>query len=240
LKHFLLPIRNWQWENDWYIEDNLEGEPLGQEGWTYSIDFPMEFTAERKWNSLVRRRKWMRHCRYLPISQWALIDSIHGDHCVEPFIDISTGGWNVPGQSDSSCNHIAVWAVTIMGRVMYRTDVTRLSPEGKSWQNIPLADQGREANQISCGPTGLVWAVSWDGSALVRIGVTRENLCGESWMRVESPLGTDIDRNDKSESELSGAKLTMVTVGVDAVWALTRDGRVWFRKGIRGANAGKK
>ncbi|CAG2179506.1 unnamed protein product, partial [Oppiella nova] len=82
---------------------------------------------------------------------------------------------------------------------------------------------GWEVNQISCGPTGLVWTVAWDGSALVRTGINRDNVCGNNWVKVEAP---------------NESKLMQVSVGVDSVWALTRDGKVWFRKGIRGLNSG--
>ena len=34
-------------------------------------------------------------------------------------------------------------------------------------------------------------------------------------------------------------KLAHVSVGTNAVWAVTRDHRVWFRKGVRGESAGQ-
>ena len=61
---FTLPSKCWQWESDWYIDNNIEGEPLEPEGWTYAIDFPMKFGSERRWNSLVRRRRWLRYRRF--------------------------------------------------------------------------------------------------------------------------------------------------------------------------------
>ena len=232
---FSLPSKSWQWESDWYIDDNIEGEPLGIEGWTYAIDFPMKYSCDRHWNSLVRRRRWLRvrrfvrldatHnsisllFRYVSVNEWALLESVHDDFVAEPFIDIATGGYNIPG-ANKDC--LAVWAVTVIGRVMFRAGVEKLSPEGTSWLNIQVPP-GWEVNQISCGPTGLVWAIAWDGSALVRSGVNRENISGSNWLRVEPP-------ND--------SKLLQVSVGVDAVWAITRDCKVWFRKGIRGLNSG--
>jgi tectonin beta-propeller repeat-containing protein 1 len=62
---FTLPSKCWQWETDWYIETNIEGEPLEPEGWSYAIDFPMKYGTERRWNSLVRRRRWLRFRRSL-------------------------------------------------------------------------------------------------------------------------------------------------------------------------------
>lgn len=61
---FHLPSKSWQWESDWYIDNNIEGEPLGIEGWTFAIDFPMNYNSERRWNSLVRRRRWLRFRRF--------------------------------------------------------------------------------------------------------------------------------------------------------------------------------
>lgn len=46
---------------------------------------------------------------------------------------------------------------------------------------------------------------------------------GEGWLEVESP-----------DEEV---KLIQVSVGVNSVWAVTADRRVWFRKGIKGETA---
>lgn len=47
---------------------------------------------------------------------------------------------------------------------------------------------------------------------------------GEDWSEVESP-----------EKDL---RLVQVSVGTDAVWAVTHDGGVWFRKGVQGEISG--
>lgn len=47
---------------------------------------------------------------------------------------------------------------------------------------------------------------------------------GEDWSEVESP-----------QKDL---RLVQVSVGTDAVWAVTHDGGVWFRKGIQGEISG--
>ncbi|XP_054159863.1 tectonin beta-propeller repeat-containing protein 1-like [Oppia nitens] len=216
---FTLPSKSWQWESDWYVDNNIEGEPLEPEGWSYAIDFPMKFSSERRWNSMVRRRRWLRFRRYVAVNEWTLLESIHGDYVTEPFIDISTGGYEVHGTNNGV---LAVWAVTIIGRVMYRTGIEKYSPEGVSWINVSVPT-GWEVNQISCGPSGLVWAIAWDGSALVRTGINRDNVFGNNWIRVDAP---------------NKSKLMQISVGMDGVWALTRDGKVWFRKGVRGLNSG--
>lgn len=106
---------------------------------------------------------------------------------------------------------------------MFRHGVTTKSPEGSKWNavSIPL---GCEVNQISVGPSGLVWCALLDGRALVRIGVTRDSLCGESWVEVRGP-GENL-------------RIIQLSVGSCAVWAVTQDKQVWFRKGVKGEGSG--
>lgn len=47
---------------------------------------------------------------------------------------------------------------------------------------------------------------------------------GEDWSEVEPP-----------QKDL---RLIQVSVGTDAVWAVTHDGAIWFRKGIQGEISG--
>ena len=63
-------------------------------------------------------------------------------------------------------------------QVVYRSGVTRLSPEGLSWLVVPTP-KGCEASQVSCGPSGLTWVTTWDGSVLVRTGMSRDTPQGE-------------------------------------------------------------
>lgn len=106
---------------------------------------------------------------------------------------------------------------------MFRTGVTTKSPEGAKWISVPVPP-GCEINQLSVGPTGLVWAALLDGRALVRIGVTRDSLSGESWVEIRGPVDS--------------SRIIQVTVGTCAVWAVTQDKQVWFRKGVKGEGAG--
>ncbi|XP_049762873.1 tectonin beta-propeller repeat-containing protein [Schistocerca cancellata] len=214
-----LPSMAWQWEGDWHIETTLDGQPLDDDGWTYAVDFPANFHAKKQWKSCVRRRKWVRYRRYSAMNSWCAVAPLHKDPTQEPFIDVSVGGQNVPG---AAAGNLLVWAITAHGRVMFRTGVSTTAPEGQRWTAIPVPP-GCEVNQISVGPTGLVWAVLWNGRALVRAGVTRENTTGEFWIEVAPP---------------EEGKLSQVSVGTSAVWAVTRDHRVWFRKGIRGESCG--
>nr|CAD7402194.1 unnamed protein product [Timema cristinae] len=209
------PSMAWQWEGEWHLETTLDEI----NGWSYAIDFPATFHPKKQWKSCVRRRKWIRYRRYSALNSWCAIAPLHKDPTQEPFIDVAAGGQNVPGGDPG---HLLVWAITAHGRVMFRTGVSTTAPEGLRWSSITVPP-GWEVTQISVGPTGLVWAVLWNGRALVRTGVTRENPTGDFWLEIAAP------------EEL---KLLQVSVGTNAIWAVTRDHRVWFRKGVRGESAG--
>lgn len=43
------------------------------QGWTYAIDFPATYTRDKKWNSCVRRRRWIRYRRYKSQDTWAKV-----------------------------------------------------------------------------------------------------------------------------------------------------------------------
>lgn len=43
------------------------------QGWTYAIDFPATYTRDKKWNSCVRRRRWIRYRRYRSRDAWAKV-----------------------------------------------------------------------------------------------------------------------------------------------------------------------
>lgn len=215
-----LPSSGWQWEGHWYLEDNVDGQLLGPEGWSYCVDFPFTYTSQKHWNSMVRRRKWIRYRRYVATERWAEIEGIHKDPVLEPIVDVSIGGIEMPGGNHE---HIAVWVVSVLGRVLFREGVTRLCPEGTHWVPIQVPEN-LEVNQVSVGRTGLTWAVSWSGNALVRLGVSRHNYMGTEWTEVSAP--------DSEE------KLLQVSVGQNMVWAVGRNGTVWFRKGIRSDDLG--
>ncbi|XP_031344755.1 tectonin beta-propeller repeat-containing protein isoform X2 [Photinus pyralis] len=215
-----LPSMAWQWEGDWQLELTLMGQPLDHNGWTYAVDFPSQYYPKKQWSSCVRRRLWVRSRRYSAMNSWCAIAPLHKDATTEPFIDISVGGNNVVGADPGT---MLVWAVTSHNRVMFRTGVSAKSPEGAKWNSI-LVPPGCEINQISVGATGLVWASLLDGRALVRIGVTRDSLPGESWVEIRGPV--------------ERSRILHISVGTCAVWAVTQDKQVWFRKGVKGEGAG--
>lgn len=215
-----LPSMAWQWEGDWHLECDLDGQPLDHDGWAYAIDFPATYQAKKSWNSYVRRRKWVRFRRYSALNSWCAIAPLHKDPTQEPFIDVAIGGTNVPSADTGT---LLVWAVTAHGRVMFRSGATTTAPEGLRWTAI-TTPSGCEVAQISVGSTGLVWAVLYNGRAIVRSGVTKNSLTGESWLEVKPP-GT-------------GLKITQVSVGTDSVWCVTNDNHVWFRRGVKGEAAG--
>ncbi|XP_035578046.1 tectonin beta-propeller repeat-containing protein 1 isoform X2 [Zalophus californianus] len=212
-----LPSRHWEWESDWYVDENFGGEPTEKGGWTYAIDFPATYTRDKKWNSCVRRRRWIRYRRYKSRDTWAKIPSKEDPKQLpDPFNDLSVGGWEI---TDEPVGRLSVWAVSLQGKVWYREDVSHPNPEGSSWS---LVDTPGEAVQISCGPHDLLWVTLWEGQALVREGINRNSPKGSSWSIVEPPASEN--------------GIVHVSVGVGVVWAITKDRKVWFRRGVNSHN----
>nr|XP_025131367.1 tectonin beta-propeller repeat-containing protein 1 isoform X4 [Bubalus bubalis] len=212
-----LPSPHWEWESDWYVDENFGGEPTEKGGWTYAIDFPATYTRDKKWNSCVRRRRWIRYRRYKSQDTWAKIPSEDDPQQLpDPFSDLSVGGWEV---TDEPVGRLSVWAVTLQGKVWYRENVSHHNPEGSSWS---LVDTPGEAVQISCGPHDLLWVTLWEGQALVREGINRNNPKGSSWSTVEPPTSEN--------------GILHVSTGVCVVWAVTKDRKVWFRRGVNSHN----
>lgn len=73
LHSFQCPSRSWEWEGDWYVDLTCGGEPSQTGGWEYAVDFPANFSPEKKWNSCVRRRRWIRYRRYTAQGSWAKV-----------------------------------------------------------------------------------------------------------------------------------------------------------------------
>ncbi|RXM32905.1 Tectonin beta-propeller repeat-containing protein 1 [Acipenser ruthenus] len=216
LDSFRLPSEHWEWEADWYVDENIDGEPTEKGGWTYAIDFPATYTKDKKWNSCVRRRRWIRYRRYKSRDTWAKIPSQDDGPLPDPFSDISAGGWEI---TDEPRGRLSLWAVSLQGKMWYREGIHHHNPEGSMWTEVTTPG---EVVQISCGPSDLVWAVLWEGQLLVREGISRENPKGSSWVVVDSP-STEV-----------GA--IHVAVGINVVWAVTKDRKVWFRRGINSHN----
>ncbi|XP_028670052.1 tectonin beta-propeller repeat-containing protein 1 [Erpetoichthys calabaricus] len=216
LDSFHLPSEHWEWEADWYVDENIDGDPTEKGGWTYAIDFPATYTKDKKWNSCVRRRRWIRYRRYKSRDTWAKVPSQNAGPLPDPFSDLSVGGWDI---TEEPMGRLSLWAVSLQGKVWYREGICHHNPEGSSWEEVSTPG---EVVQISCGPSDLVWAVMWEGQLLVREGISRENPKGSSWVVVESP-----------SSEVGAVH---VSVGVSVVWAVTKDRKVWFRRGINSHN----
>uniref|UniRef100_A0A4W4EAH0 Peroxin/Ferlin domain-containing protein n=1 Tax=Electrophorus electricus TaxID=8005 RepID=A0A4W4EAH0_ELEEL len=212
LHSFHLPSENWEWEGDWYVDDESCGrESSATGGWEYAVDFPTTFSKEKKWNSCVRRRRWLRNRKYKAWGCWAKVPLGKGRPTPEHFSDISCGGWEM---SDSPKKPISVWAVSQQGKVWFRTDVKQQNPEGSVWELVPAP---QEVTQIDAGPGHLLWAVVWDGRLLVRTGINKDCPKGSSWILVDPP---------------NKAGAIHIAVGVNVVWAITKDSKVWFRRGV--------
>ncbi|XP_062874812.1 tectonin beta-propeller repeat-containing protein 1 [Trichomycterus rosablanca] len=219
LHSFHLPSENWEWEGDWYVDDESCGrESTATGGWEYAVDFPTTFTKEKKWNSCVRRRRWLRYRRYKALGLWAKVPLDKGQPPPDPFGDISCGGWEMSDRPDKP---ISLWAVSQQGKVWFRSGIQLQNPEGTAWEHIP-GPFPTEVAQVSAGPGDLLWAVLWDGQLLVRTGISKQCPKGVSWVMVEPPNKT---------------RAIHVAVGVCVVWAVTRDNKVWFRRGVNSHNA---
>ncbi|XP_069761521.1 tectonin beta-propeller repeat-containing protein 1 isoform X3 [Narcine bancroftii] len=194
-----------------YQEETFENQ-----GWTYAIDFPATYTKSKRWNSCVRRRRWIRYRRYKSCNTWAKIPSQNTGPLPDPFHDIAVGGWEI---TDEPLGHLSVWAVTVLGKVFYRENINDQNPEGSSWTEIQTVG---EVVQIACGPCDLVCAVLWEGQLIMRKGLNRENPKGNSWQIIEP--------------QNSGNGFVQVSVGVNVLWAVTRDRKMWFRRGVCSEN----
>ncbi|XP_033944590.1 tectonin beta-propeller repeat-containing protein 1 isoform X3 [Pseudochaenichthys georgianus] len=216
LHSFQLPSRSWDWEGDWYVDQSCGGEPSQTGGWEYAVDFPANFSPDKKWNSCVRRRRWIRYRRYTAQGSWAKIPLDNPRKPPLPLCDISCGGWEL---SDQSGRYPYLWGVSQQGEVWFREGIHPRVPEGSSWEEIEMP---KEVAQLSAGPGDLLWVVLWDGNLLVRTGLSLDCPTGTSWVEVESPT-----------KEMEALH---VSVGVSVVWVVTKDYKVWFRRGVNSHN----
>ncbi|XP_046393744.1 tectonin beta-propeller repeat-containing protein [Ischnura elegans] len=240
LERVVLPSPAWQWEeSSWRVEASLNGQPLDAEGWTYAVDFPAAYHPEKSWKSCVRRRKWVRHRVYAAVDGWSAIPPLNDkDPTEEPFIDICVGGQSIVGAPKG---HLSVWAVTAKGRVLYREGVTWTCPEGVGWSEVAVgsSEEAQEVKQVGVGPMGDAWCILWNGHALVRAGVARDHLKGDLWVSLQPPSpGAPLPGSCANGSGATSAPLSQISVGTWGAWAVTVDGRTWYRRGIRSSNGG--
>ena len=59
-------------------------------------------------------------------------------------------------------------------QLLYRSGISRLSPEGTSWDFISLDDE-EEVQAVAAGPSGMLWVITWAGTLLARTGVSWQN-----------------------------------------------------------------
>uniref|UniRef100_A0A0P6H8Z5 Tectonin beta-propeller repeat-containing protein n=1 Tax=Daphnia magna TaxID=35525 RepID=A0A0P6H8Z5_9CRUS len=215
LKRVKLPSQAWVWDEQWHLELLHEGQHLDAEGWMYAVDFPRAYSNTKAWNSCVRRRKWVRNRRYNGLRTWVSLPPVVLNDMMEPFIDIATGGAEIPG---AVSGFVAVWAVTINGLLLYREGVNLLTcPDGTNWKQIETP-QGCEPCQVSVGPQGVVWILAWTGQLLTRNGVTWNCETGITWYEVPPPF--------------KGLSFSHISVGLNSTWAVSRENEVWLRKGL--------
>ncbi|GLD57592.1 tectonin beta-propeller repeat-containing protein 1-like protein [Lates japonicus] len=225
LDSFRLPSDSWEWEADWYVDENFEGEPTEKGGWTYVIDFPATYTKDKKWNSCVRRRRWLRYRRYKAMDTWSKIPS-QQSALPDPFSDISCGGWEI---SEEPRGRLSQWAVSLQGKsgVVQRESITKIlrlfvggvspgSSPSQLWgtwsETWPYGGQLRVREGM--GDFKGTWLA--DGRKVwFRRGVNSHNPSGSGWI---SMVG----------------EMIMVNVGLnDQVWGISCEDRaVYFRQGV--------
>ncbi|XP_064613719.1 tectonin beta-propeller repeat-containing protein 1-like isoform X2 [Liolophura sinensis] len=214
-ENFELPSPNWEWEGEWQVDENMGGEVSGLVGWQYAVNWLSKFSAEQTWKTYVRRRKWVRYRRYTCSDSWAQVATL-GDEMGDPaelFLDVSVGGQDLNCQVEGQ---LCVWTVSITGQVYVRLGVNADCPEGRTWHPISVdLCGGTGVTEVSVGPCGQVWLITWDGQTLVRTDVSCETPYGTDWEQVPGPMGNP---------------LLHVAAGTQAVWALSRDGKIWFWK----------
>ncbi|KAI4807686.1 hypothetical protein KUCAC02_027477, partial [Chaenocephalus aceratus] len=154
LNGFLLPSDSWEWEGDWHVDENFEGEPTEKVGWTYAIDFPAYYTKDKKWNSCVRRRRWLRYRRFRSMDTWAKIPP-QQTTLPDPFSDISCGGWEI---NEEPRGRLSLWAVSLQGKVWFREGIYHLNPEGSVWEEV-VSPRGGDPDQLWPRGSGVGGAV---------------------------------------------------------------------------------
>jgi hypothetical protein len=106
---------------------------LLQKGWEYALDFPSTYYPKFFSTSMVRRRRWTRNRRFTKYNQFLPIEN--PDKGRERIIDITCGGWLLPG-----CPKwfLSVWCVSDTGRLYFRGGVSARNLEGSEWTAVDL------------------------------------------------------------------------------------------------------
>ncbi|XP_069889638.1 tectonin beta-propeller repeat-containing protein 1 isoform X2 [Dipodomys merriami] len=188
---------HWEWESDWYVDENFGGEPTEKGGWTYAMDFPATYTRDKKWNSCVRRRKWIRYRRYKSRDMWAKIPSKDDPEALpDPFNDLSVGGWEI---TEEPVGRLSVWAVSLQGKVWFRRGVNSHNPCGTSW-----IEMVGEMTMVNVGLNDQVWGIGCEDRAVYfRQGVTPSELSGKTWKAIVAGRESDRSHSGSSSSLLS-------------------------------------
>ncbi|EMP30644.1 Tectonin beta-propeller repeat-containing protein 1 [Chelonia mydas] len=216
LDSFTLPSPHWEWESDWYVDENIGGEPT-EKGIT-SPDDPnqlpdpfndisiggWEITDEPMgrlsvWAVSLQGRVWYREdvCHHNPEGSWWSLIATPGEA-----VQISCGPYDL------------LWATLWEGQAIVREGIDRNNPQGISWTIVEPPSSENGILHISVG-VNVVWAVTKDRKVWFRRGVNSHNPCGTSWI------------------EMVG-EMMMVNVGLnDQVWGIgCEDRAVYFRQGV--------
>ncbi|XP_028395242.1 tectonin beta-propeller repeat-containing protein 1-like [Dendronephthya gigantea] len=198
-----LPNSEWQWKGEWKVDFDTE-VGTDRKGWMYALDFPREYSNEKKIIDCVRRRRWLRSASVNTTGPWVeILPSI-------PLRDVSI---QIDRRyQEDGC--IAVWAVGIKGDVLRRNGVTADLPQGESWLHVTT---NTKFLSISVGCDYRVWGIGEDGAAYMRVGYEGNDVAGKMWDRIQPP-GTN--------------PLNTISVGKNTVWAVDKFGEHYYRSGV--------
>ena len=114
----------------------------------------------------------------------------------------------------------AVWAICTDGKVLFRSDVGQVYPEGKTWQEVRNDSESSQLTFrfVACCHN-VVWAVTTNGQVLCRTGISYRIPSGRKWKEVKVP------------------KLVSISITSEGVvWGASETNSIGFRCG---ASAGK-
>ena len=64
-----LPNRHWTWMSDWVV-DYHPPDGADRDGWQYATDYPNRYHGQKGSFDYVRRRRWIRKCRFTSTGPW--------------------------------------------------------------------------------------------------------------------------------------------------------------------------
>ena len=227
-------------EDGWTKDINETPGGTNCDGWQFALDFPFSYHPEPRMTDTVRRRRWFRKCAFETNGPWLLIEPvlIKSASVCETFWDEESSEHSgnftpnsekepqTPIDADSVFENFpkknetfALWAISLDGTALCRTNVTRDNPSGDHW--IPI-NCPKKLTAVSISFSSdlklSVWTVAEDGSLFLRSGIFKEAPDGVDWFQVEPPK--------------IKCPLVSICVGANLVTAIDFKGRLWKRVNV--------